>query len=448
MEPQIQYARTSDGVSIAYWKLGQGPPLISTPPLPFGHLEMEWQIEEIRNSYELLANTRTLIRYDRRGTGLSGRDIHDYSVAAQALDILAVADAIQAERIDLFAQDRLGPVAIAFAAEFPERLAHLLLWCTWVRGSGMHGPAIESLDKLLDVDWKLYTETRARWAMDAAGPGGDEAARRFADVLRESVTAEGFRRSEQAAVEVDVADLLPLVQAPTLVLHRRRLRWPPIDQARLLASSIAHARLVVLEGRSSAVVGKRWEEVLKQINLFLSAEEGKLPAAGALPQGTAVILFTDIVDSTGLTERMGDAAFRSAARALDERLRAAIGEAGGTPIEGKVLGDGVMAVFTSAAQAIDAAGRCVALSAESELRLHIGLHAGDVIREEHNVYGGAVNIASRICTMSGPGEILVSDVVRGMARSSAGVQFEDRGEHDMKGIADPVRVYAVRAEGA
>ena len=127
------------------------------------------------------------------------------------------------------------------------------------------------------------------------------------------------------------------------------------------------------------------------------------------------------------------------------RSRTAIRDAGGTPVEGKVLGDGVMGVFASAAQAIAAARRCVELSQTSELPLHIGMHAGDVIREADNVYGGAVNIASRICGLCAPGEVLVSATVRDLARTSAGVTFEDRGEQALKGIADPVRVFAVRA---
>jgi class 3 adenylate cyclase len=167
------------------------------------------------------------------------------------------------------------------------------------------------------------------------------------------------------------------------------------------------------------------------------------PAEPAPLAGTAIILFVDIANSTALTERMGDAAFRAASRALDERLRAAIRDAGGTPVEGKVMGDGVMATFPSAREAIAAAVRCNELSAESELQLHLGIHAGDVIREPGNVYGGAVNIAARICDASAPGEVLVSDVVRGMARTSAGVTFEDRGDRDMKGVGEPVRVYAV-----
>ncbi len=142
-------------------------------------------------------------------------------------------------------------------------------------------------------------------------------------------------------------------------------------------------------------------------------------------------------------ERLGDTAFRAKARDLDASLRAVIRENGGTPIEGKVLGDGVMAVFASAREAIEAALACAHAGDAAGLPLHLGLHAGDVIREENNVYGGAVNIASRISGLSAPGEVLVSDTVRSLARTSAGVSFEDRGEQSLKGVGEPVRVWAV-----
>src|SRR2546426_6526387 len=151
----------------------------------------------------------------------------------------------------------------------------------------------------------------------------------------------------------------------------------------------------------------------------------------------------DIANSTGLTERLGDGAFRAKARDLDAALRRFIREHAGTPIEGKLLGDGVLAVFTSARQAIEAALACGAAGSHAGLPLHLGLHAGDVIREEGNVYGGAVNIASRISGLSAPGEVLVSETVRSLARTSAGVQFEDRGEQTLKGVGDAVRVWAV-----
>jgi class 3 adenylate cyclase len=166
-----------------------------------------------------------------------------------------------------------------------------------------------------------------------------------------------------------------------------------------------------------------------------------------LPSGTAIILFADIVDSTALTERLGDAAFRDKARDLYAALRTIIRDNTGTPIEGKLLGDGVLAVFTSTRQAIEAALACGRAGEDGGLPLHLGLHAGDVIREENNVYGGAVNIASRISGLSAPGEVLVSDTVRSLARTSAGVSFEDRGEQSLKGVGEPVRVWAVR-EGA
>ena len=138
------------------------------------------------------------------------------------------------------------------------------------------------------------------------------------------------------------------------------------------------------------------------------------------PSGTAIILFADIADSTALTERLGDAAFRAKARDLDATLRTVIREHSGTPIEGKLLGDGVLAVFTSARQAIEAALACASSGDDADLPLHLGLHAGDVIREDNNVYGGAVNIASRISGLSAPGEVLVSDTVRSLARTAPG----------------------------
>ena len=161
------------------------------------------------------------------------------------------------------------------------------------------------------------------------------------------------------------------------------------------------------------------------------------------------LLFADIVDSTALTERLGDAAFRGKARDLDGALRTVIRENGGTPIEGKLLGDGVLAVFTSAREAIEAALACGAKGSHAGLPLHLGLHAGDVIREEDpdgraNVYGGAVNIASRVAGLSAPGEVLVSETVRSLARTSAGVRFEDRGEQALKGVGEAVRMWAVR----
>src|SRR3990172_13407247 len=190
--------------------------------------------------------------------------------------------------------------------------------------------------------------------------------------------------------------------------------------------------------------------VARAIDEFLG--EGEPAATLELPSGTAIILFADIADSTALTERVGDTAFREKARDLDAALRTVIRENAGTPIEGKLLGDGVLAVFTSARQAIEAALACGRAGDDAGLPLHLGVHAGDVIREEDpdgrgNVYGGAVNIASRISGLSAPGEVLVSETVRSLARTSAGVRFEDRGEREVKGGGGGGRGGAVRGGG-
>jgi class 3 adenylate cyclase len=158
----------------------------------------------------------------------------------------------------------------------------------------------------------------------------------------------------------------------------------------------------------------------------------------------AVILFTDIAGSTALTERLGDAAFREKARALDDALRIAVRDNGGAVVDAKTLGDGILATFPAASQAIAAALACGTAGDTHALPLHLGLHAGDVIRESDNVFGGAVNIAARISALSAPGQVLVSATVRDLGRTSAGVVFEDRGEHALKGIAEPQQVFAVR----
>ena len=215
--------------------------------------------------------------------------------------------------------------------------------------------------------------------------------------------------------------------------------------ARTILSLVPNAQLFRLEEFSS-----RYEDGpgRRAVEAFLSDGDSTnaRPPDATSRSGTAVILFADIVDSTALTERLGDAAFREKARALDGFLRAAISEAGGTTVEGKLVGDGVLATFTSARQAIEAALKCGVAGEEVGLPLHLGIHAGDVIEEDGNVFGGAVNIAARIAGESAAGEVLVSGTVRELARTSAGVSFEDRGERELKGVSEAVRVWAVAAE--
>ncbi len=441
MQPRIQYARTTDGVSIAYWTLGQGEAFVQLAPLPFSHLELEWQTPELRSWYESLASRRMLVRMDPRGVGLSDRDRTDFSPKGFALDVEAVVNRIGLNMFTLMGILNSGPVAVTYAVDNPERVSHLILWCTYARGISFFArPEAEALRALVEKDWRTFTEVTAHsregWS-DAAS------ARKFAAMIREAVTPPVQAIFMDTMRKVDVTDLLPKVQPATLVMHRREFTWIDVASARELASNIPDARLVLLEGtgagpylgNTNAVLGAIWE--------FLGEPETEALAA-ELPSGTALILFADIADSTALTERIGDAAFRAMARQLDSALRRVIQEHAGTPIEGKLLGDGVLAIFTSAREAIEAAIACGAAGGSAGMPLHLGLHAGDVIREENNVYGGAVNIASRIAGLSAAGEVLVSETVRSLARTSSGVRFEERGEHGLKGVSDPVRVWTVK----
>jgi class 3 adenylate cyclase len=436
MEPRIQYAQTSDGVSIAFWTIGEGPPILWLPGSVAVSNSFLWRIEGSRRQFERLSATRKLIQLDFRGMGDSDRDPPDRSLEAYGLDIEAVAGRLALDRFALVGPLWSGPVAIACAARLADRVSHLVLSGTAAQGSDLFTPQMEALLRLADVDWEMYTDTLVQ---NFFGVVNAEDAAGMAAHYRQTTTLERLRASVEAMRKLDAAPFLQQVTAPTLVLHWRGSRMPDVRAARQLASQIRNARLALTEERPFT----NPESEAQTIDDFLSEGE-ETEGAPELPSGTAIILFADIVDSTVLTERLGDAAFRAKARELDGALRVIIRNNNGTPVEGKLLGDGVLAVFTSARQAIEAALACGTAGAEGGLPLHLGLHAGDVIREENNVYGGPVNIAARIASLSAPGELLVSDTVRSLARTSAGVSFEDRGEQALKGIEEPVRVYEVR----
>ncbi len=431
MEPQIQYARTSDGVSIAYSTSGDGPPLLYCHDHTIA-MQHHWTGSAPANDTirMLSAFTRVTI-FDAAGIGASQRDVSDFSLEAQARTIEAVATRMAADQFTLIGTGTGTAGAALYAAQQPGRVRGLVCGFPTFPVARRTGAAIRD-------NWSLDR----RRAAGAAFPDGPVSGQRwYSNAMRESLTAEVYAAYRAAFADADLGAIYRRIPVPALLCIPRA--GPAREASLALASVMPNCRVATISDFGDDFMAA----FLEFIGVDDPRESPPLLATNDA-RGTAVILFTDIVSSTELTERMGDAAFRDASRALDTGLRSAIRDAGGAAIDGKLLGDGVLATFPSAAQAIDGARRCLALSAASELGLHIGLHAGDVIREDNNVYGGAVNIASRICGLSAPGEILVSDVVRGMARSSAGVEFEDRGEQEMKGVGEPVRVYAVRAEGA
>jgi class 3 adenylate cyclase len=441
MEPRVQYATTADGVSIAFWSLGEGMPLVHMP-LPFTHIQMEWQMPEMRRWYERLAQRRKLIRYDSAGTGLSDRDVADMSFDARTLDVEAVADRLGLGRFALFGPIHSGPLAIAYAARRPERVSHLILWGAYAQASEWSGsPRVQATRALADMDWETYTETAAHALL---GWSEGEPARRFAALIRESVTPERLRAAVARLGEVDVAPLLPQVKAPTLVLTRREFGFE-LDVPRGLAARIPDARLALLEGASAAPYLGDTEAVLSAIDEFLG--EGEEAAAAAAPSGLVTILFTDVEESTLLTQRLGDAKARDVLRAHERMVREALKAHSGSEI--KAMGDGFMASFSSATRALECAiamQRAFAEhseTAEEPIRVRVGLNAGEPIAEEEDLFGTAVILAARIAAKAEGGEILAANVVRELA-AGKGFLFSDRGDVALRGFEDPVRLFELR----
>jgi class 3 adenylate cyclase/pimeloyl-ACP methyl ester carboxylesterase len=396
--------------------------------------------EDGSNVMEVLARDRRLVTYDRRGTGDSRRDVSELGLKAQVSDVAAVADGLNLGRHDVTAYFDGCLVAIAYAAEHPERIGKLVLWYPFVDGANWIPPErVGSLISLAGTDWTLATRTLASIC---APRSSGELHGAWAKSFRERLSPKIFVAYLQAMSEINVRDDARNVRGDTLLLCPRGAGLPT-RFVQEVATLIPGAVLHIVDQNASFINDEHLPDIIRA---FLDGDE-QLPtpnARGGQDPGMAVIVFADIADSTALTERLGDAGFREKARELDVELRERVRVNGGSVIDAKTLGDGILATFAAASQAIAAALSFEEAASRVGLELHVGLHAGDVIREQDNVFGGAVNIAARISALAAAGEVLVSDVVRALARTSAGVAFEDRGEHALKGVADAQRVYAVR----
>jgi pimeloyl-ACP methyl ester carboxylesterase/DNA-binding CsgD family transcriptional regulator len=249
MMPRVQFTQASDGQTIAFAELGQGPPLVLMPALPFSHLEKLWELPAIREGIEALASRWTVIRYDNRGCGLSERDVDDFSIDAHVRDLEAVVDKLELDSFALNAPLLAGPIAIAYAARHPERLRHLILQSTVASSAAVRSAQTDALLSLAEQDWTLYTETAARVLLQW---GDEDLSRQAAPVLRECVTREAGLALLRASLEFDVTGLLAQVRTSTLVIHNRGL---PIDAtvARDLASQIPNARLAAVDGFADVI---------------------------------------------------------------------------------------------------------------------------------------------------------------------------------------------------
>ena len=250
MEPRIQYARTSDGVNIAYASIGEGRPIIATLPPGFSHAELNWQMFRALN--EALAGGFHIVNYDARGTGLSDRSAVDFSMDAMIRDLEAVVERSGFESFVLLSWATSVPIGVTYAATHPERVSHLVLVDGPASFSDFsESPAYKAGVAMLDTDWVLFTETFAQvlwWRGDA------EFGRQYAEYMRASCEPETMRAAWESWTTRDVAALLPQVTAPTLVIQNKNNRWIPTAAGQRLAAAIPDARLALIDDMTYAPV--------------------------------------------------------------------------------------------------------------------------------------------------------------------------------------------------
>lgn len=449
MELAVRYTTSSDGVAIAFTEIGEGSPIVYMPSTPFSHIQLEWGIPRLRGLYEGLVDAgHRLIRYDARGTGLSDREVADLDLDARLGDLEAVLATTGIERTALFATGDTGIEAITWAARNPDRVAHLMLWCSWARRADVSSLATtRSLRALTEQDWTVYTETAARVLV---GWSNEAEARQFAAFYRQCTTPEVVRGLAPFVWEWDVTELLPQVRCPTLVMQVNRMpSGVGVEVGQALARGIPDARFAVLEGESPLPFANDNSALLRAVTEFLGDDPASRPAGVTSRGGAPVtILFTDMEGSTSLTQRLGDAKAQEIVRAHNSLVRESLAAHAGREI--KHTGDGIMISFRAASQALECAidiqRRVAALAEEnpdSALRVRIGINSGEPVAEEGDYFGTAVQVAARVSDVAEPGQILATGVVRDLV-AGKGFLFRDCGEVVPRGFEDPVRLFEAR----
>ena len=268
MEPRVEYARASDGVTIAYTTNGSGPPMVWLPPVPFSNIVAQWQIPLLRSAYEGLGLHLRVVLYDGRGTGQSQREVEDLGLEAMIRDLEAVVSSARLGRFALFGYYHSCLLAIAYAAAHPRQVTRLVLFGGAARGWDAMAPAeTQALLSLIERDWDLFTDAAAHaWLGWSAGDTG----RLMADAFRTATTPAMARSMLRLAREIDVSSDLPLIRVPALVLHRQGERQIPVDVSRGLAAALPNGTLVELAGSTATLFVEDLEGDIKVLVDFLT----------------------------------------------------------------------------------------------------------------------------------------------------------------------------------
>ena len=444
--PETRYAQSGD-VNIAYQVTGEGPFDLVFIPGYVTHLELHWAIPSFVRFLERLSSFSRLIRFDKRGTGMSDRVSGAPTLETRMDDVRAVMDAVGSTRAAFYGLSEGAAMSILFAASYPERTAALVvrsafprrMWApdyTW-------GQTEEEYQREVERALRIFgPREQAREAVRALGRFSDEEVESFLDMLRYASSPGALAALHRMNKEIDVRHVLPAVRVPTLILHGSEDTIVPLEVARYMASRIPTGRVVEIPGIGHlAFGGARAALVAAEIERFLT----DVWEAGSWEEGEpdrllATVLFTDIVGSTAKAAELGDRAWRELLERHHALIRRELFRFRGSELD--VAGDGFFARFDGPARAIRCACAITDTVRELGIDVRAGLHTGECELVDGKVTGIAVHTGARVASLSQPGEVLVSGTVKDLVAGS-GIEFDDRGVVELKGIPGEWRLFAV-----
>jgi class 3 adenylate cyclase/pimeloyl-ACP methyl ester carboxylesterase len=442
--PRTQFADSPEG-KIAYQVVGEGPIDLLYCPSPTFNLDFAWEQPPIERYLRRLASFSRLIIFNPRGTGSSDPIPTDAPPALEEwiIDIKYVLDAAGSESAACLTSDWQGPPAMIWAATFPDRVRALVFIDAFATARqyddypwGLPSENLEQYAESYVEQWGTGELARLVAPELAADPGYVEW---FAKLQRMSATPATMNAVKETVLKIDVRSVLPAIKAPTLVIaHPAGV--VPEGHGRYLADHIPNARYVERPGFWGIPWVHDVEGTLEEVETFLTGAKG---TADLDDRVLATIMFTDIVGSTKRAAELGDKRWRQLMDEHDALMQRELGRFRGRQV--KSTGDGVLATFDGPARAIRCALAVQDAAKSLGVEICAGIHTGEVEMRDQDMGGIGVNIAARVMASAGPGEVLVSTSVPPLVAGS-GIEFEDRGVHDLKGVPGEWRLFAVARE--
>ena len=437
--PEVHYVRTGD-VDIAYQVVGGGPvELVIVPPI-VSHLEVEWELGSYSAFLDRVSSFCRLVRFDKRGMGMSDRIEGAPTLEERMDDLRAVLDDLGIRRAHLLGISEGGSLALLFAATYPERVESVSTFCGFARITAApdfpEAHTVEFFREFIasvEKDWG--TGAVLLPVVDPAAAGDADQLRRFGRFERLAGTPSAFRRAYELNLEIDIRDILPLVQAPTLVMQTKGDTIVPVEIGRFVAEHVPNGRFVAFDGNGHWPWGDAGRAAADTLAEFLVGTPDVISPDRVL----ATVLFTDIGDSTRRAADVADRNWRALLDSHDRISRTEVERQRGRLV--KSTGDGVLATFDGPARAVRAAMTLTKEMTQAGLPIRAGLHTGEIELRGDDIGGIAVHIAARIAALAAVGEIIVSRTVKDLSVGS-GLSFVDHGEHTLKGVPDVWQLYS------